>query len=361
MLIHAVDQWQRESGVPFSMYAQSWELDPAQPRITAASWLTAVRHYRNLGRTERLLRRFLSQRQFVGYARFLGFPFVPHGWSAAVPARERLSGMVTDATQSATGAGGQVPVTIVVPCFNEAETLPYLLKTLEGVSSDLRDRYRLSYVFVDDGSADATWSVMQSLLGDRVDVQTVRHAGNQGIAHAILTGIAAAQDEFVCSIDADCTYDPRQLAALLPPLEAGADLVTASPYHPEGHVRHVPAWRLMLSRGLSQMYSWRLRSDLHTYTSCFRAYRRSRFVGLTLAHRGFLGIAETLVRSVLGGAAVVEVPATLEVRLLFHSKLRLFPVIMWHLRLLREMRQWGTSTARAAMQLTEPAQREALS
>lgn len=354
MLVRAVEQWQYESGVPFSMYAQTWELDPRQPRITAASWLTSMRHYRNLGRTERLLRRFLSQHRFVGYAEFLELEPSPHVAAAPLVVRDTVH-----VTLSESAVGKRVPVTVVVPCYNEADTLPYLLKTMEGVGRALEDRYRLSYVFVDDGSTDDTWRVLQSLVGQRDGVQTVRHQVNKGIAQAILTGIAAARDEFVCSIDADCTYDPHQLASILPPLEAGADLVTASPYHPEGHVRHVPAWRLLLSRGLSRMYSRRLRSDLHTYTSCFRAYRRSRFVGLSLSHRGFLGIAELLVRALLGGAVVAEVPATLEVRLLGHSKLRVLPVIMGHLRLLRDARLWNVSP-RSVMGLAETSPREAL-
>lgn len=351
-LVRAVERWQRESAAPFAMYAQTWELDPEQPRITAASWLTTMRHYRNLGRSERLLRRFMSESAFTSYADYLGLE--PRRREAT--AQDSVSAAVTGLpTRSMTDRGRQslVPVTVVIPCYNEADTLPYLLKTLDGVSRELEARYRISYVFVDDGSSDRTWDVLQSLVGQRADVQTVQHLVNQGIAHAILTGIAASRDEFVCSIDADCTYDPHQIASILPPLEAGADLVTASPYHPDGQVRHVPGWRLLLSRGLSRMYSRRLKSDLHTYTSCFRAYRKSRFAGLVLAHRGFLGIAETLVRSIMSGATVKEVPATLEVRLLGRSKLKVLPVILGHLRLLRDMGNWTNRPVPAALRFAK--------
>ena len=344
LVMRAIERWQERRDVPFSMYLQSWELDPSQPRITAASWLTSVRHYRNLERTERVLRRLLAQRPFVGYAEYMGLPALPWATPSLLITPARTMAIVRD-DRAATPE--LVPVTVVVPCFNEAETLPYLLNTLESVGRELRHRYDLSWVFVDDGSRDGTWGVLQSLIGQRADCQLVRHAANQGIAHAILTGIGVAHDEFVCSIDADCTYDPHQLAELLPALEAGADLVTASPYHPDGHVRHVPGWRLVLSRTLSSMYSRRLHSSLHTYTSCFRAYRRSRFAGLALSNHGFLGIAEMLVRAVLGGAEVVEVPATLEVRLLGQSKLKVMRVIAGHLRLLRQLGGWRGANAMA--------------
>src|SRR5512143_2508186 len=95
---------------------------------------------------------------------------------------------------------------------------------------------------------------MQRLVGHRADCLTIRHTENRGVADAILTGLVAAPTELVCSIDADCTYDPQQLESILPPLVDGAALVTASPYHPEGRVRNVPEWRLVLSRTLSHIY-----------------------------------------------------------------------------------------------------------
>ncbi|MGQ0538132.1 MAG: glycosyltransferase [Gemmatimonadaceae bacterium] len=342
MVVRAIERWLASPNVPFSLYFQLWELDPAQPRITAASWITSVRHYRNLGRTERLLRHLLARRTFVGYADYLGLTPVPSGMpeSAVAPVRG-LNVLPVDQS----GRERRIAVTVVVPCFNEADTIPYLMRTLASVSLELRDRYDLSFLFVDDASHDATHRVLESIAADRSDAVVVRHAVNQGIAGAILTGIAAAQDEFVCSIDADCSYDPHQIGDLLRALEGGADLVTASPYHPDGRMRHVPRWRLFLSHTLSQLYSRRLNSGIHTYTSCFRAYRRSRFAGLALSYRGFLGIAELIVRALLGGLRVVEVPASLEGRLLGKSKLRVLPVIRGHLRILRELDQWRGAKA----------------
>ncbi|HEY7568293.1 MAG TPA: DUF3473 domain-containing protein, partial [Gemmatimonadaceae bacterium] len=57
----AIERWLKAGRAPFSLYLHVWELAQAQPRITAASWLTSLRHYRNLDRTERSLRHFLSQ------------------------------------------------------------------------------------------------------------------------------------------------------------------------------------------------------------------------------------------------------------------------------------------------------------
>ena len=228
-------------------------------------------------------------------------------------------------------------VGVVVPCYNEAETLPYLMNTLASVERRFADRYRFHFVFVDDASVDETWQVLSALVAGRSNSTVVRHTVNRGVAHAILTGISASPSELVCSIDADCTYDPHEIGRLVEALENGAALVTASPYHPEGHVVGVPTWRLGLSRTLSSMYRRVLRSKLHTYTSCFRGYRKSAFTELTLRHRGFLGVAETLARTIISGEKVIEIPATLESRLIGQSKMRVLPVIVGHLRLLAEL------------------------
>jgi len=121
---------------------------------------------------------------------------------------------------------------------------------------------------------------------------------------------------------------------MIPLLTDGVDMVTASPYHPEGRVRNVPPWRLRLSRGASFLYRRILHQKLHTYTSCFRVYRRSAVLGLEAREKGFLGIAEMLAMLDLQGGKVVEYPTTLEVRLLGRSKMKLLWTIAGHLRIL---------------------------
>jgi dolichol-phosphate mannosyltransferase len=117
-------------------------------------------------------------------------------------------------------------------------------------------------------------------------------------------------------------------------LTDGVDMVTASPYHPEGTVRNVPRWRLFLSRSLSSLYRLVLHHRLATYTSCFRVYRRSAVSRLQVREGGFLGVAEMLGRLDLQGGCIVECPAVLEARLLGRSKMRTVRTIFGHLRLL---------------------------
>src|SRR5262249_55423059 len=159
----------------------------------------------------------------------------------------------------------------------------------------------------------------------------IHHERNLGVAAAILTGVRAAGTEVVCSIDCDCTYDPHELRQMIPLLGEGVGLVTASPYHPQGHVKNVPPWRPSLSPA-SSLYRRVLRQRLHPSPGCSRVYRRSVVEGLSLHEPGFLGIAETLGRLDLKRIRIVEHPATLQVRIFGHSKMKTLRTIFGHLR-----------------------------
>jgi glycosyltransferase involved in cell wall biosynthesis len=216
--------------------------------------------------------------------------------------------------------------------------LPYLANTLRSVETNLKENgYQANFIFVDDASKDTTLEKLNELFAEKENVSIVRHETNQGVAAGIMTGLRTAQTEIVCSMDCDCTYDPHELVRMLPFLTEKVDLVTASPYHAEGGVRNVPEWRLFLSKGASWLYRRALRAKLATYTSCFRVYRRSSFVGLPLQEKGFLGVAEMLGRLDLNGGRIVEYPAVLEVRLFGFSKMKTARTVFGHLKLLSRL------------------------
>jgi dolichol-phosphate mannosyltransferase len=152
-------------------------------------------------------------------------------------------------------------------------------------------------------------------------------------------------------MDCDCTYDPHELGRMIPLLTDDVDVVTASPYHPAGKVKNVPQWRLFLSKGLSRLYRLVLRQRLHTYTSCFRVYRRRATVGVTLQRGGFFGVTEMLGRLDLAGHRIVEYPTTLEARVLGRSKMKILQTIGGHLTLLAHfirLRLFGKGAVAAA-------------
>ena len=227
-----------------------------------------------------------------------------------------------------------MPVTLVVPCFNEVQSLRYLDRTLESVKAAYEGQYAFALLFVDDCSTDGTWELLRELFGGREDCVLVRHAFNQGVGAAIQTGLRQARTDVVCSIDCDCTYDPHELGQMIPLLAEGVDVVTASPYHPAGTVRNVPSWRLLLSKTLSRLYRAVLRQKLFTYTSCFRVYRRKVVLELDVLEPGFLGIAEMISKLDLRGGTILEHPTMLESRMLGRSKMKTVRTIVGHLGLM---------------------------
>ena len=138
-------------------------------------------------------------------------------------------------------------------------------------------------------------------------------------------------------IDADCTFDPAQLPAMLALMTDGVDVVSASPAHDAGAMKNVPRWRAAMSRGAAMLYRRVLRQRLSSYTSCFRIYRRSVVAGMVLSEPGFCGVAEILGRLDLAGRQIVEFPALLETRVLGQSKIRVARTVRDHLRLLARL------------------------
>ena len=343
----AVKRWHENYAAPFVMYFHVWELDLEQPKIGAASSLTRIRHYRNLEKMRWVLEEYFSTYHFSGVAETLGLTPATMEPSPQLLAEkpvlelrstlENTNGLASRA-KSVNGDGRhRMPVSVVVPCFNEELVLPYLANTLRSVEDMLGQEYDLHFIFVDDGSSDGTWSSLQQQFGTQGNCSLVRHLRNQGVAAAILTGIRSAATDIVCSIDCDCTYDPHELKNMLPLLSDGVDLVTASPYHPQGKVLNVPGWRLSLSKTASFLYRRVLPQRLYTYTSCFRVYRKKAITDLTLHEQGFLGIAELVGQLGLQNSQIVEHPAILEVRVLGHSKMKVLRTVFGHLRLLTRL------------------------
>ncbi len=328
----AVKDWTHRYPAPFVFYFHVWELDPEQPRISAASNYNRIRHYRKLDKMEWIIREILQKYEFTNAAEILGLRDELRIANYELRTRDTASEIQHPSSAV------QIPVTIVLPCYNEEETLPYLANTLRGLEKDLAaDNYQTNFIFVDDRSKDATFERLTELFGDRSNVRILRHETNQGVAAGIMTGIKAATTDLVCSMDCDCTYDPHELLKMLPLLSGRVDLVTASPYHKNGGVRNVPEWRLFLSKGASFLYSRVLHSKISTYTSCFRIYRRSAFVNMPIEEKGFLGVAEMLGRLDLSGGKIVEHPSILEVRLFGFSKMKTLRTIFGHLKLLSNL------------------------
>lgn len=235
-------------------------------------------------------------------------------------------------------------LSVIVPCYNESENVTKLYNELLPVIRNIVDSGRINsefevtsteLIFVDDGSNDFTTDKLVDRFGgestDRLTIRFLRHEINLGLGAAIRTGLSNAIGDILLTADSDGTYRFSDIPGMLALLTAGIDIVTASPYHPDGMVAGVPASRLILSRGSSFIYRILVDWHVYTYTCLFRAYRAEVVRDISFEANDFLGGTELLVKAILRGYRVAEFPAVLFKRQYGVSKAKIARTVMSHL------------------------------
>lgn len=192
-------------------------------------------------------------------------------------------------------------VSVVVPAFEEAESLPELAErirtALEG--ADLSFEVWL----IDDGSADSTWEVIQNIHREDARFAGVRFRTNQGKSAALTAGFNRAQGRFICTLDADLQDDPAELPSMIIRLQDGADLVSGWKKK-----RKDPISKTIPSRFFNAVTRWVSGIPLHDFNSGIKAYRSEviktvhvygelhRYIPLLAKWQGFTAIEEQVVQ-----------------------------------------------------------------
>lgn len=125
-------------------------------------------------------------------------------------------------------------VTLIIPCYNEAETLEILHNKLEEVTEKLSD-YQFEYLFINDGSKDDTLSIIKSLADVNSKVKYVSFSRNFGKEAAMYAGFCNAKGDLVAVMDADMQDPPELLGDMLRIItEEGYDSVATRRVSREG-------------------------------------------------------------------------------------------------------------------------------
>ncbi len=168
-------------------------------------------------------------------------------------------------------------LSLVVPVYNEEETLPLLFDAILAALEPLARPWEV--IFVDDGSRDKSVSVLESLFArDPLHVRVIEFRRNFGQTAAIAAGIDHARGEVVILLDADLQNDPADIPMLLAKLDEGYDLVSGWRKNRKDNTltRNLPS---MLANGL---ISWVTGVRLHDYGCTLKAYRRDVLEGFKL-------------------------------------------------------------------------------
>ena len=195
----------------------------------------------------------------------------------------------------------KLDISVVVPLYNEAESLPELVAWIDRVARGGNLSYEV--ILVDDGSTDGSWQVVERLKEKYAAVRGISFARNYGKSAALYCGFAAAKGEVVFTLDADLQDSPDEIPAMRRMiLDEGYDLVSGWKKR-----RHDPAGK----RWPSKFFNWTARSvsgiRLHDFNCGLKAYRRQvvkaievygemhRFIPILARQAGFRRIGEKVV------------------------------------------------------------------
>lgn len=196
-------------------------------------------------------------------------------------------------------------VSIIIPCYNEQEAIPYLKTKLDPALNILKNDYDIELVFVDDGSKDKTFYLLNKTFGKRKNVKIIQHKKNMNLGAAIRTGIQNSTGDIICAIDSDCSYDPMILIGMIKKLDKNIDIVNAAPLHPEGHVsKNLPAYRLFLTKFIIIFYNMitgKLKQRYTSYTGLVRVYKSEVIKSIKFKSNDFLAMSEIMIKSLFQG------------------------------------------------------------
>ena len=122
-------------------------------------------------------------------------------------------------------------LSIIIPCYNEEEVLPLILKRLNTLSIDWTSRddfTEIEFIFVDDGSQDRTYDLLTETSKADQRVKVVRFSRNFGHQVALLAGYEMAQGDVIVSLDADFQDPPELIGSMLDKINEGYDVVYAA-------------------------------------------------------------------------------------------------------------------------------------
>ena len=213
-------------------------------------------------------------------------------------------------------------LSVVVPLYNEEESLPYLVEQLTDALRPSGERFEL--VLVNDGSSDRTAEVLEQLSHEVPELVAVLLRKNYGQTAAMAAGFDVAQGDVIVSLDGDLQNDPADIPMLLAKLREGYDLVSGW-----RHQRQDAALQRKLPSRIANRLIGRVTGvKLHDYGCSLKAYRREVLSDMRLygeLHRFLPALA------FIEGARITEVKVNHRARQYGSSKYgidRTFRVLM---------------------------------
>lgn len=196
----------------------------------------------------------------------------------------------------------ELNVSIVIPLYNEEESLPELFSWIQRVLTEACLSYEL--ILVDDGSTDKSWQVIQSLAVEHKEIKAIQFQRNYGKSAALQKGFEVVSGTVVLTMDADLQDSPEEIPALYAMItQEGFDVVSGWKKK-----RHDPLTKTIPTK----LYNWAARRitgiPLHDFNCGIKAYRLAvvksielygdmhRYIPALAKYAGFKNIGEKVVQ-----------------------------------------------------------------
>ncbi len=175
-------------------------------------------------------------------------------------------------------------LSIVMPAFNEAETIEEMIRKVMAVDVGIDKEL----IVVDDCSSDGTRDILEKLKDEKSGLKVVLRNKNLGKGAALRDGFAEAEGDIVVIQDADLEYDPNDYLALLAPiLDGHADVVYGSRFLGGGPHRVVFYWHYLGNRFLTTLSNMLTDLNLTDMEVCYKMFRKEVLDSINLKENRF--------------------------------------------------------------------------
>src|SRR5690349_13789099 len=175
-------------------------------------------------------------------------------------------------------------LSLVIPCYNEAENVDALLSRVEAALLPMAKPFEV--IIIDDGSIDATPKLLADAMKKYAWLRVLRLGSNSGQSAAFEAGFDAARGEVIATIDADLQNDPEEIPRLLPLLEQeNIDMISGW-----RRDRQDTPFRKWQSRQANRIRNWITQETVQDSACSLKIYRARAVKGIKLfrgAHRYF--------------------------------------------------------------------------
>ncbi len=192
-------------------------------------------------------------------------------------------------------------LSIIIPCYNERESLPVILEKVK--NAPIEDK---EIIIVEDLSTDGTREYIRDEIESQVD-KVIYHEKNTGKGGALATGFKAATGDVVIIQDADMEYDPNEYPLVVNPIfEGRAEVVYGSRFmnqRAKGYLLNRLANKVLTF--LSNLMTHQKLTDMET---CYKAFRREIIQSIEIEEKRFGFEPEITAKIVKRGIKIMEVP-----------------------------------------------------